>query len=66
MKPLEDNKLTLNTNKTKEMRVDTTKNRRTHQLLFIQGLVVYISEDLTWTLTTQLVKKAEQGLYFLR
>ncbi|XP_025755314.1 uncharacterized protein LOC112842635 [Oreochromis niloticus] len=74
----EDNNLTLNTDKTKEMIVDTRKERRPHQLLFIwesevervssfryQG--VYITEDLTWTLnTTQLVKKCQQRLYFLR
>ena len=30
-------------------------------------LDIYISDDLTWTLnTTQLVKKAQQRLYFLR
>ncbi len=74
----EDNNLTLNMDKTKEMIVDMRKERRTHQPLFIRELevervssfnylVVHISEDLTWTLnTTQLVKKAQQRLYFLR
>ncbi|MCI4385498.1 hypothetical protein PGIGA_G00051260 [Pangasianodon gigas] len=74
----EDNNLTLNTDKTKEMIVDMKKERRTHQPLFIRELEVervssfkylgvHISEDLTWTLnTTQLVKKAQQRLYFLR
>ncbi len=74
----EDNILTLNTGKTKEMIVDIRKERRTHQPLFIRDLEVervtsfkylevHISEDLTWTLnTTQLVKKGQQRLYFLR
>ncbi|KAK3560141.1 hypothetical protein QTP86_034709, partial [Hemibagrus guttatus] len=74
----EDNNLTLSTDKTKEMIVDMRKERRTHQPLFIRELEVervssfkylgvHISEDLTWTLnTTQLVKKAQQRLYFLR
>ncbi len=78
MKWCEDNNLTLNTDKTKEMIVDMRKERRTHQPLFIRDLEVervssfkylgvHISEDLTWTLnTTQLVKKAQQRLYFLR
>uniref|UniRef100_A0AAQ6IKW0 Alkylated DNA repair protein AlkB homologue 8 N-terminal domain-containing protein n=1 Tax=Anabas testudineus TaxID=64144 RepID=A0AAQ6IKW0_ANATE len=74
----EDNNLTLNTDKTKEMIVDMRKKSSTHQPLFIRELEVErvssfkylgvnISEDLTWTLnTTQLVKKAQQRLYFLR
>uniref|UniRef100_A0AAZ1XKT9 Alkylated DNA repair protein AlkB homologue 8 N-terminal domain-containing protein n=1 Tax=Oreochromis aureus TaxID=47969 RepID=A0AAZ1XKT9_OREAU len=60
------------------MIVDTRKKRRPHQPLIIRGLEVervssfrylgvYISEDLTWTLnTTQLIKKAQHRLYFLR
>ncbi|KAK3554856.1 hypothetical protein QTP86_000962 [Hemibagrus guttatus] len=74
----EDNNITLNTDKTKEMIVGMRKERRTQQPLFIRELEVErvssfkyhgvdISEDLTWTLnTTQLVKKAQQQLYFLR
>ena len=74
----EDNNLTLNTDKTKEMIVDMRKKRRPHQPLFIRELEVervssfkylgvHITEDFTWTLnTTQLVKKAQQRLYFLR
>ena len=74
----EDNNLTLNTDKTKEMIVDMRKRRRPHQPLFIRELEVervssfkylgvHITEDLTWSLnTTQLVKKAQQRLYFLR
>ncbi len=74
----EDNNLTLSTDKTKETIVDMRKHRRTHQTLFIRDLEVervssfkylgvHISEDLTWTLnTTQLVKKAQQRLYFPR
>ncbi|KAK2917334.1 hypothetical protein Q8A73_004080 [Channa argus] len=73
-----DNNLTLNTDKTKEMIMDMRKERRTHQPLFIRELEVdrvssfkylgvHISEDLTWTPhVTQLVKKAQQWLYFLR
>ncbi|KAK3528513.1 hypothetical protein QTP70_001717 [Hemibagrus guttatus] len=74
----EDNNLTHNTDKTKEMIVDMSKERRTHQPLFIRELEmkrvssfkylgVHISKDLTWTLnTTQLFKKAQEQLYFLR
>uniref|UniRef100_A0A3B3SI74 Reverse transcriptase domain-containing protein n=1 Tax=Paramormyrops kingsleyae TaxID=1676925 RepID=A0A3B3SI74_9TELE len=74
----EDNNLTLNTDKTKEMIVDMGKTRSPRLPLFIRELEVervssfkylgiYICEDLTWTLnTTQLVKKAQQRLYFLR
>ena len=73
----EDNNLTLNTDKTKEMIMDKRKERRPHQPLYIRELSVervstfkyqgvHISEDLTWTVsTTQLVKKAQQRLYFL-
>lgn len=72
------NNLTLNTDKTKEMIVDMRKERRPHQPLLIRGLEVervstfkylgvHISDDLTWTTnTTQVVKKAQQRLYFLR
>lgn len=65
----EDNNLTFTTGKTKEMILDLRKNRRSHQLLFIQKLAiesfeyldVYISVDLTWTLNnTQLDKMAQQ------
>uniref|UniRef100_A0A3B1K8G0 Reverse transcriptase domain-containing protein n=1 Tax=Astyanax mexicanus TaxID=7994 RepID=A0A3B1K8G0_ASTMX len=74
----EDNNLALNTDKTKELIVDMRRERRPHQPLFIRELEVervnsfkylgiHISEDFTWTLnTTQLVKKAQQRLYFLR
>uniref|UniRef100_A0A8C8DGK4 Reverse transcriptase domain-containing protein n=1 Tax=Oryzias sinensis TaxID=183150 RepID=A0A8C8DGK4_9TELE len=75
----EDNNLTLNTDKTKEMIVDMGKERwNPHQPLLIRGLEVervssfkylgvQLSQDLTWTLnTSQLVKKAHQRLYFLR
>lgn len=58
------------------MIVDMRKERRTHQPLIICELEVvkvssfkllHISDELTWTLnTTQLVKKAQQRLYFLR
>ena len=74
----EDNNLTLNKEKTKEMKVDMRKKRSPHRPLFIgelevervssfKYLGVHISDDLTWTLnTTQLVKKSQQRLYFLR
>uniref|UniRef100_A0AAQ4Q545 Reverse transcriptase domain-containing protein n=1 Tax=Gasterosteus aculeatus aculeatus TaxID=481459 RepID=A0AAQ4Q545_GASAC len=74
----EDNNLTLNTDKTKELIVDMRNERRPRQPLFIKKLEVkrvssfkylgvHFSEDLTWTLnTTQLVKKAQLRLYFLR
>ena len=59
----EDNNLSLNTDKTKEMIVDMRKERRPHQPLFIwelevervssfKYLGVHISEDLTWTQNT--------------
>ncbi|KAK2899391.1 hypothetical protein Q8A73_012520 [Channa argus] len=58
-----DNNLTLNTDKTKEMIVDMRKERT----LNFKYLGVHITEDLTWTPhVTQLVKKAQQRLYFLR
>ncbi len=74
----EDNNLTLNTDKKKEIIVDMRKERRPHRPLFIRELEVatvssfeylgvHINEDPTWTLnTTQMVKKAQQRLYFLR
>lgn len=69
---------TSNTDKMKEIIVDMRKDRRPHQPLLIwelevervssiKYLGVHVSEDLTWTLNaTQLVKKAQQRLYFLR
>uniref|UniRef100_A0AAR2LPB5 Reverse transcriptase domain-containing protein n=1 Tax=Pygocentrus nattereri TaxID=42514 RepID=A0AAR2LPB5_PYGNA len=74
----DDNNLILNTDKTKELIVDMRKERRPHRPLFIRELEVervssfkylgvHISEDLTWSLNTkQLVRKAQQRLYFLR
>uniref|UniRef100_A0AAR2IU34 Reverse transcriptase domain-containing protein n=1 Tax=Pygocentrus nattereri TaxID=42514 RepID=A0AAR2IU34_PYGNA len=74
----DDNNLILNTDKTKELIVDMRKERRPHRPLFIRELEVervssfkylgvQISEDLTWSLNTkQLVRKAQQRLYFLR
>ena len=73
-----DNNLILNTEKTKEMIVDMRKERSMHQPQYIRELEVervsnfkylgvHISEDLTWKPhVTQLVKKAQQRLYFLR
>ena len=75
----EENNLTLNTKKTKELVVDFRRSRRgQHAPIFIDGvevervtnfkfLGVHISEDLSWTLnTSSLIKKAHQRLFFLR
>uniref|UniRef100_A0A3Q3JQD9 Reverse transcriptase domain-containing protein n=1 Tax=Monopterus albus TaxID=43700 RepID=A0A3Q3JQD9_MONAL len=73
-----DNNLALNTTKTKELIIDFRKNKTAIQPLLINGdyvervtvfrcLGVYIKEDITWTANTkELVKKAQQRLYFLR
>lgn len=73
-----DNNLALNTTKTKELIIDFRKNKTAVQPLLINGdyvervtvfrcLGVYIKEDITWTANTkELVKKAQQRLYFLR
>ena len=77
------NNLSLNVSKPKEMIVDLRRRNRGHQhqhhqLLHIDGsalekvgtikfLGVHISEDLTWSYSTdQLIKKDQQQLYFLR
>ena len=70
------NNLDLNADKTKVVIVDMKKKKRPHGPLYIWELEVErvssfkylgISEDLTWSLsTTQLVKRAQQQLYFLR
>ena len=73
----EDSNITLNTDKTKEMIVDMRKKRRPHQPLIQQlevervssfkYLGVHISDDLTWSFNnTQLVKRVQQRLYFLK
>lgn len=74
----QSNNLLLITNKTKELVVDFRKHKdTTHASLVISGeaveqvgslkyLGVHLSEDLTWGVDTrELVKKAEQRLYFL-
>ncbi|KAL0195433.1 hypothetical protein M9458_009005, partial [Cirrhinus mrigala] len=74
-----DNKLLLNTTKTKELIVDFRKGRRgSHEPIHINGMAVepvssfkflgtHILEDLSWnTNTSRLVKKAHQCLFFLR
>lgn len=74
-----DNNLALNAKKTKELIVDYRKSKScSHAPVLIDGtevervlcfkfLGVYISEDLSWTLTTStLVIKVPQRLYFLR
>ncbi len=74
----QDNSLSLNISKTKEMIRDPQKKRGQHSPLHIretelervatlQYLGINISEDLTWTNNiTDLVVKARQHLYFLR
>ncbi|KAI4876984.1 hypothetical protein NFI96_002431 [Prochilodus magdalenae] len=73
-----ENNLSLNVNKTKELIVDFRKQERVHTPITINGaavervssfkfLCVHITEELTWTEhTTQVVKKAQQRLFFLR
>ncbi|KAK0152895.1 RNA-directed DNA polymerase from mobile element jockey [Merluccius polli] len=73
-----DNNLSLNATKTKEIIVDYRKTRGgTHAPLHngsevervtnFKFLGVHISENLSWSLnTTALIKKAHQGLFFLR
>ena len=72
------NNLFLDTSKTKTLIVDFRRKKTDIQLLLIGGtcverpsnfrfLGVNIMEDLTWSVhTTELVKKAQQKLYFLR
>ena len=75
----QENNLSLNAEKTKEMIIDPRKRRRDqHAMLYIDGTQVervktlkflgtHISEDLTWTHNTQqTIKKAQQRLFFLR
>ncbi|XP_078019488.1 uncharacterized protein LOC117251154 [Epinephelus lanceolatus] len=73
-----DNNLLLNTSKTKELIVDFRRKKMDIQPLHIRGecvkrvsvfrfLGVHITDNLTWcTNTAELVKKAQQRLYFLR
>ena len=72
------NNLLLNTSKTKELILDFRRKKTGIQPLLIGGtrvervsnfrfLGVNIMENLTWSVhTTELVKKAQQRLYFLR
>lgn len=74
----EDNNLTLNTSKTKELIMDFRKNAVTHSPIHIIGVTVehvtnfkflgiHISQDLSITTNcSSLVKKAHQCLFFLR
>lgn len=75
----QENNLSLNVSKTKEMIVDFRRQRADkHPPIFINNaeveqvssfkfLGVHITEDLSWTLHTDtVVKKARQRLYFLR
>ena len=75
----QENNLTLNVSKTKEMIVDFRRQRRVqHSPIYINDaevervssfkfLGVHITEDLSWTLHADtVVKKARQRLYFLR
>uniref|UniRef100_A0A670YQE6 Death domain-containing protein n=1 Tax=Pseudonaja textilis TaxID=8673 RepID=A0A670YQE6_PSETE len=73
-----DHNLVLNTNKTKELRVEYRRNRSDIQPLFINGdrveqvgsfkfLGVTLKEDLTWDAhIAALVKRAQQRLDYLR
>ncbi len=72
------NHLSLNINKTKELVVDSRRQKREHTPIIIDGtpvdrvssfkfLGVHITEDLTWSAHTDAVlKKAKQTLFFLR
>ncbi|KAI4888623.1 hypothetical protein NFI96_027766, partial [Prochilodus magdalenae] len=74
----QENNLSLNVNKTKELIVDFRKQERVHTPITINGaavervssfkfLGVHITEELTWTEhTTRVVKKSQQRLFFLR
>ncbi|KAK3534494.1 hypothetical protein QTP86_016310, partial [Hemibagrus guttatus] len=73
-----ENNLLLNTSKTKELVIDYRRKKTDILPLIISGdcveraadfrlLGVYIEEDLTWSVnTSELVKKAQQRLHFLR
>lgn len=74
----QDNHLTLNVAKTKELIVDFRRCREVHTPITINGaavervssfrfLGVHLAEDLTWSVhTNKTVKKAQQRLFFLR
>uniref|UniRef100_A0AAZ3R676 Alkylated DNA repair protein AlkB homologue 8 N-terminal domain-containing protein n=1 Tax=Oncorhynchus tshawytscha TaxID=74940 RepID=A0AAZ3R676_ONCTS len=74
----QENNLTLNVNKTKEMIVDFRKQQREHPPIHIDGTVVervvsfkflgvHITDKLNWsTHTDSIVKKAQQRLFNLR
>lgn len=78
VKWFQDNSLSLNVSKTKEMIVEPRRRRKQHPSLHIgetavekvstfKFLGIHISEDLSWTLSiTHLVRKSRQRLYFLR
>ncbi|KAK1795727.1 hypothetical protein P4O66_001210 [Electrophorus voltai] len=73
-----NNNLSLNVNKTKEIIFDFRRKNMVHTPLTIHGtaielvrsimfLGVHITDDLTWTIhTTSLIKMAQQRLHFLR
>ncbi|MCI4375089.1 hypothetical protein PGIGA_G00105110 [Pangasianodon gigas] len=73
----QENNLSLNINKTKELVVDFRRQDREHNHITIDGtqvervssfkfLGVHITEDLTWSTQTEaVVKKAHQHLFFL-
>uniref|UniRef100_A0A3P9DSM1 Reverse transcriptase domain-containing protein n=1 Tax=Maylandia zebra TaxID=106582 RepID=A0A3P9DSM1_9CICH len=74
----QDNHLTRNVAKTKELIVDFRRCREVHTPITINGaavervssfrfLGVHLAEDLTWSVhTNKTVKKAQQRLFFLR
>lgn len=73
----QNDNLSLNVQKTKDMVVNFRKSSTTHTPLHINGsavemvnsvkfLDVHISADLSWNLNTTTMKKAQQHLHFLR
>ena len=70
----QDNNLSLNVIKTKEMILDYRKNRAEHAPILIDGaaveqveLGVHITNKLTWSKHTKtVVKRARQNLFHLR
>ncbi len=78
MRLCQENRLSLNINKTKELVVDFRRQKREHTPTIIDGtpvervssfrsLGVHITEDLTWPAHTDAVlKKTQQRFFFLR
>ena len=71
----DNNNLSLDINKTKEIIVDFRKSKGIHTAISIGGPrgqqmtqgAIHITDTLTWSLNTEnILKKAQQRLYFLR